>query len=75
MKYTLILIFVCIAVSFAGCDARPTAPEVPSTKQAWVVEEVFLIDGTRCAVLVTKNNFSHDNGGITCDWKDKARKR
>ena len=61
----LILIFVCIAVSFVGCDARPTAPNVAIPKPD--VKERYLLDGTHCVYV--------ENGGITCDWRDKKVKR
>lgn len=62
MKHTLILIFVCIAVSFVGCDTRPTAPEVSSESSS--------------SACVNSNRKAFKKGNrFDCDWKDKRVKR
>lgn len=64
MRSAIILIFFCIAVSFVGCDARPTAPSTKIVKPD--LREVHLEDGTHCVYIV--------NGGITCDWQPKKQR-
>ena len=61
MRNVLILIVVCIAVSFVGCDARPTAPEV---------------SGSSSSACVNSNRKAFKKGKrFDCDWKDKRVKK
>jgi len=62
MKNAAILIFVCIAVSYVGCDARPTAPSVSSSSSS-----------SEC---VNMNRKAYKKGkSFDCDWKDNRKKR
>jgi len=59
IKYVLILIFVCIAVSYVGCDAKTTAPTVSKSSSS------ACVNSTRKAYKTGKS--------FDCEYREKKR--
>lgn len=65
------LIAVIAASLLVGCAARdndPSRQSVAGAGGSGEVKEVFLSDGTRCAVVI-----GYYKGAITCDWQGEKR--
>jgi hypothetical protein len=61
MRNAIILIVVCIAVSFVGCDARPTAPMVSSESSS--------------SACVNSNRKAYKKGKrFDCEYREKVKR-
>lgn len=69
--FILVCLLVILAVLLCDCSRSPTPTEigieVNAADGSAMVQEVFLKDGTRCAVIV-----GYSKGGIDCEWRNRS---